>query len=62
MTKTVALLVGGWNVEYEVSVKKGKYVAVALREEGYDVNVIEVTKDILKLVQVNLIVHLGNGL
>jgi D-alanine-D-alanine ligase len=50
MRKKVALLVGGWNAEREVSINKGKHVEVALREGGYDVNVIEVTKDIQKLI------------
>ncbi len=51
MTKTVALLVGGWNAEREVSINKGKHVEAALREAGYSVNVIEVTKDMAKLVK-----------
>ena len=50
MTKTVALLVGGWNAEREVSITKGKHVEAALREAGYDLKVIEVTKDISKLI------------
>ena len=50
MSKKVALLVGGWNAEREVSINKGKHVEAALREGGYDVNVIEVTKDIQKLI------------
>lgn len=49
MAKKVALLVGGWNAEREVSINKGKHVEAALRESGYDVNVVEVTKDIQKL-------------
>ncbi len=51
MTKTVALLVGGWNAEREVSINKGKHVEAALKEAGYNVKVIEVTKDIGKLVR-----------
>lgn len=49
MAKKVALLVGGWNAEREVSINKGKNVEAALREAGYDLKVIEVTKDIQKL-------------
>lgn len=51
MTKKVALLVGGWNAEREVSINKGKHVEAALREAGYDLSVIEVTKDINKLIK-----------
>ena len=50
MAKKVALLVGGWNAEREVSINKGKHVEAALREGGYDLKVIEVTKDIPKLI------------
>lgn len=49
MSKTVALLVGGWNAEREVSLNKGKHVENALRASGYDVQVVNVTKDIHKL-------------
>lgn len=49
MSKTVALLVGGWNAERDVSLNKGKAVEAALKEAGYTVKVIEVTKDIQKL-------------
>jgi D-alanine-D-alanine ligase len=49
MTKKVALLVGGWNAERDVSINKGKNVEAALVEAGYDVNVIEVSKNIQKL-------------
>jgi len=51
MSKKVALLVGGWNAEREVSINKGKHVEAALREAGYDLTVIEVTKDIQKLIR-----------
>lgn len=50
MAKKVALLVGGWNAERDVSINKGKHVANAIREGGYDLKVIEVTKDIQKLI------------
>lgn len=46
MTKKVALLVGGWSAERQVSLDKGKAVAMALREGGYDVEVIDVQKDL----------------
>jgi hypothetical protein len=35
MSKIVALLVGGWSAEREVSLNKGKYVEEALKEEFY---------------------------
>ena len=46
MTKKVALLVGGWLAERQVSLTKGKEVEAALREGGYDVTVIDVKKDL----------------
>ena len=51
MGKTVALLVGGWSSEREVSLNKGKHVEVALRESGYVVKTIDVTRDLQKLVK-----------
>ncbi len=48
--KNVALLVGGWSAEREVSLTKGKAVESALIEAGYDVTCIDVTKDIHTLV------------
>ena len=50
MTKKVALLVGGWSAERGVSLFKGEEVKAALIEAGYDVNVIDVTRDIPKLI------------
>jgi D-alanine-D-alanine ligase len=50
MTKTVALLVGGWSSEREVSLFKGEHVANALTEAGYKVKVIDVDRDLKKLV------------
>lgn len=50
MTKKVALLVGGWSAEREVSLTKGKTVEIALRDGGYDVTVIDVKKDLPALV------------
>ncbi len=48
--KTVALLLGGWSAERQVSLTKGKAVEVALREAGYEVTVIDVKKDLPALV------------
>lgn len=50
MVKKVALLVGGWSAEREVSLSKGKSIEGALKEHGYDVQVIDVTSDIAKLI------------
>lgn len=50
MKKNVALLVGGWSAEREVSLFKGEHIACALKEEGYNVTVIDVTHDIAKLI------------
>lgn len=50
MAKKVALLVGGWSAERQVSLTKGKDVEAALREGGYDVEVIDVKKDLADLV------------
>lgn len=49
MVKNVALLVGGWSSEREVSLYKGKYIAQALIDGGYDVRVVDVTRDLRKL-------------
>lgn len=46
MAKTVALLVGGWSAERQVSLDKGKHVEQALKEAGYDVRVIDVEKNL----------------
>jgi D-alanine-D-alanine ligase len=46
MKKNVALLVGGWSAEREVSLAKGKAVEAALLEAGYDVKTIDVAKDL----------------
>lgn len=49
MKKKIALLVGGWSVERQVSLEKGKAVEAALVEGGYDVTVIDVRKDVVAL-------------
>lgn len=48
--KKVALFVGGWSAERQVSLTKGKQVEAALRQGGYEVEVIDVKKDIPALV------------
>lgn len=47
--KTVALLVGGWSPERDVSLEKGKIVYAALAEAGYDVTMIDVKRDLADL-------------
>lgn len=51
MAKRVALLVGGWSSEREVSLFKGVHIEKALIEGGYDVTVIDVTRDLEKLIK-----------
>jgi len=51
MKKTVALLLGGWSSEREVSLMKGKHVESALKEVGYTVKTIDVSLDLQKLVK-----------
>jgi D-alanine-D-alanine ligase len=46
MTKIVALLVGGWSAEREVSLNKGLEVERALKTVGYEVKVIDVKRDL----------------
>ncbi len=50
MGKKVALLVGGWSAEREVSLTKGRAVEQALRDGGYEVDVIDVKQDLAALV------------
>lgn len=49
--KKVALLVGGWSAERDVSLEKGKAVHQGLLEAGYDVDVVDVTKDLQALIK-----------
>lgn len=49
--KNVALFLGGWSAEREVSLTKGKAVEAALKEAGYTVNTIDVTHDLSKLLK-----------
>lgn len=44
--KRVAVLMGGWSAEREVSLVSGAAVARALEEEGYKVTVIDVQRDL----------------
>ncbi len=50
MRKNVALLLGGWSAEREVSLTKGRKVEEALIEAGYNVKVIDVTHDLPLLI------------
>lgn len=47
----VALLVGGWSVEREVSLTKGKEVEKALIAAGYKVRVIDIKRDIESIIK-----------
>ncbi|MES2729502.1 MAG: D-alanine--D-alanine ligase [Pseudomonadota bacterium] len=49
--KTVALFVGGWSAERDVSLKKGRAVEKALKDNGYNVRVIDVTRDVQALIR-----------
>lgn len=49
MRKNVALLVGGWSAERDVSLTKGREVEKALTEVGYTVKWVEVSRDLNKL-------------
>lgn len=50
MAKKVALLMGGWSAEREVSLSSGAECAKALRQKGYDVREIDVKRDLAALV------------
>ena len=45
MTKHVAVLMGGWSAEREVSLVSGAACSNALQEAGYDVTPIDVQRD-----------------
>jgi D-alanine-D-alanine ligase len=49
MTKRVAVLMGGWSAEREVSLSSGQECAAALTARGYDVRTIDVTRDLARL-------------
>ena len=46
MRKEVALLMGGWSPEREVSLSSGVECAKALRDRGYAVRVVDVGRDL----------------
>ncbi len=50
MTKHVAILMGGWSAEREVSLVSGANCANALKEAGYDVTSIDVQRDMAALI------------
>jgi D-alanine-D-alanine ligase len=49
--KRVAVLVGGWSAEREVSLSTGRGVAAALRERGYEAVELDVPRDLPALVK-----------
>ena len=49
MSKHVAVLMGGWSAEREVSLVTGRACAEALRQEGYRVSEIDVGRDIAQV-------------
>jgi D-alanine-D-alanine ligase len=51
MTKKVAVLMGGISAEREVSLDSGRACAAALREAGYKVSEIDVSRDMAKLIK-----------
>ena len=51
MTKTVAVLTGGWSPEREVSLSSGSECAKALRDRGYAVRMIDVGRDLAALLR-----------
>ncbi len=50
MTKTVAVLMGGWSAESEVSLSSGRECCKALRERGYNVREVIVKRDLKDLI------------
>jgi len=51
VTKTVAVLMGGWSPEREVSLSSGYECAKALADRGYKVRVIDVGRDVRALLR-----------
>jgi D-alanine-D-alanine ligase len=51
VTKTVAVLMGGWSPEREVSLSSGYECAKALADRGYKVTVIDVRRDVPELLR-----------
>jgi D-alanine-D-alanine ligase len=48
--KTIAVLMGGWSGEREVSLSSGEKIVEALRKNGHTVREIDVTRDLIKLI------------
>ena len=51
MSKTVALLMGGWSPEREVSLSSGRECAKALADHGYRVRTVDVGRDLPALLR-----------
>jgi D-alanine-D-alanine ligase len=51
MSKHVAVLMGGWSSEREVSLNTGRACAAALQERGYQVTPVDVDRDVARVVQ-----------
>ncbi len=51
MTKTVAVLKGGWSSERPVSLESAKNIEAALKDSGYDVRPIDVSKNLPALIE-----------
>jgi D-alanine-D-alanine ligase len=49
MAKHVAVLMGGWSAEREVSLRSGKHCADALEAQGYRVSRVEVGRDVAEV-------------
>ncbi|MDR0695254.1 MAG: D-alanine--D-alanine ligase [Holosporales bacterium] len=49
MTKRIAVLMGGWSQEREISLSSGQNIARALKGAGYDVHEIDIERDLLRL-------------
>jgi D-alanine-D-alanine ligase len=50
MAKKVAVLMGGWSSERDVSLSSANGVINALRERGYDVTPIDVQKNLFQFI------------
>lgn len=51
MAKKVAVLMGGWSAEREVSLSSGRACAAALRDKGYDAFEVDVKRDLAALLK-----------
>ena len=49
MTKHVAVLMGGWSAEREISLRSGKQCADALEAQGYRVSRVDVGRDVAEV-------------